>query len=109
MSLLNSFMEKLAIKKKFVLLGEVDSINIELIIKSLGIVKNKIQYILICNRNDIFKNNFFKKNNIKVNEILNPIDFTKYNKNMLNIFNIENVSKKKYLNLLNQINVANNL
>ena len=102
-------MEKLAIKKKFVLLGEVDSINIELIIKSLGIVKNKIQYILICNRNDIFKNNFFKKNNIKVNEILNPIDFTKYNKNMLNIFNIENVSKKKYLNLLNQINVANNL
>ena len=97
------------IKKKFILLGEVDSINIELIIKSFNLVKHKVYYVLLCNKNDIVKNNYFKKSKLKIKEIINPIEFSNYNRSMLNIFNIENISKKKYANLLNQIKVANYL
>ena len=53
MNLKNLFMEKQVIKKKFILLGEVESINIELIIKSFSFVKDKVYYVLLCNRNDI--------------------------------------------------------
>ena len=102
-------MGKQKIKKKFIFLGEEDSINVELIIKSFSFLKDKVHYILLCNKKDIINNNYFKKNNIKINEILNPINFTNYKKNMLNIFNIENISSMKYLNLLNQIKIANNL
>jgi len=109
MNLKNLFMEKQLIKKKFILLGEIESINIELIIKSFSFVKHKVYYVLLCNRNDIVKNNYFKKSKIKIKEIINPIDFSNYNKSMLNIFNIENISKEKYANLLNQIKVANYL
>ena len=94
MNLKNLFMEKQLIKKKFILLGEIDSINIELIINSFSFVKHKVYYVLLCNKNDIIKNNYFKKSKIKIKEIINPIDFSNYNKNMLNIFNIENISKK---------------
>ena len=37
------------------------------------------------------------------------LDFENYNHNSLNIFNIENISKKKYLNLINQIKISNYL
>ena len=100
-------MKKHIIKKKYVFLGEVDSINIELIIKSFSKLKNKVNYILICNISDLLKNNFYKGNKIKINEILDPISFTNYRKDMLNIFNIKNISSKKYINLLNQIKIAN--
>ncbi len=109
MNLQNLFMKKQKIKKKFIFLGEEDSINIELIINSFDFLKNKVHYILLCNKEDIIKNNYFKNKNIKINEILNPINFMNYKKNMLNIFNIENISRMKYLNLLNQIKIANNL
>ena len=46
-------MKKHIIKKKYVFLGEVDSINIELIIKSFSKLKNKVNYILICNISDL--------------------------------------------------------
>ena len=102
-------MEKRKIKRKFIFLGELDSINVELIIKSFSFLKNKVHYILLCNKKDICENNYYKKENIEINEILNPIDFLNYKKNMLNIFNIENISRMKHLNMLNQIKVANNL
>lgn len=101
-------MVKQVIKKKYIFLGEVDSINIELIIKSFNILKNKIHYILFCNKSDLVKDIFYKKKRIKINEILDPISFLNYRENMLNIFNIDNISNKKYLNLLNQIKIANN-
>ena len=46
-------MKKLKIKRKYIFLGDIDSINIELIIKSFNFLKNKVNYILICNKKDI--------------------------------------------------------
>lgn len=96
-------------KKKYVFIGDTDSINIELIIKSFDNLKNKIKYILICNKLDLLNNKYFQKNKLNINEIYDAINFVKYKKNYLNIFNVENISKKKYLNLINQIKIANNL
>ena len=94
-------------KKKFIFLGDTDSINVELICKSHSIIKNKVNYIILGNINDLSK--YIKKlpYNLKINEIKNPISFENYDKNNLNIFNIENVSKEKFKNLINQINLAN--
>ncbi len=102
-------MKKLKIKRKYIFLGEVDSINIELIIKSFNFLRNKVNYILICNKKDLTKSILFKQSNIKLNEILDPLNFINYKKNKLNIFNIEDISKKKHLNLLNQIEISNNI
>ncbi len=109
MNLKNLFMENQDIKKKYIFLGDVDSINIEIIIKSFNRLKNRIFYILICNKPDLLKNSFYKKNKLDINEIYDPINFLNYKKNKLNIFNISNISKEKHLNLINQIKVANNL
>ncbi len=97
-------MKKSEIKNKYVLLGDEDSINVEIILKSFKYLKNKVNYLILCN-----KSVFTKKTNIKINEILDPINFKGYKNNELNIFNIEDVSNKKYLNILNQTNIANNL
>ena len=93
--------------KKFVFLGDLDSINLELVCKSHKFLKNKVKYILLGNINDI--NDHLKKINskLRIKEINNPINFEKYNKNLLNIFNIENVSKEKFKNLQNQIHISN--
>ena len=101
-------MKKLKIKK-YIFLGDYDSINIELIIKSFNFLKHKVDYILICNKNDLLKSVYLKKSKLKINEILDPINFYNYKRNQINIFNIENISRKKYINLLNQIKVSNNL
>ena len=94
-------------KKKFVLIGDIDSINLELVNKSHNLLKNKIQYLLLGNINEA--SNYLKRiqSNLKINEIYNPIKFEGYDANYLNFFNIDNISKKKYENLLNQINIAN--
>ncbi len=97
-------MKKLEIKNKYVLLGDEDSINIELILKSFQYLKNKVRYLLICNKNVLLK-----KCKIRINEIYDPISFKEYKKNELNVFNVNDVSNKKYLNILNQINIVNNL
>jgi len=102
-------MTKQDIKKKYLFLGDIDSINIELVLKSFGILKNKVNYILICNKKDLLRSNYFKRKKIEINEILDPISFLNYKKNKLNVFNVNNISKKKYLNLLNQIQISNNL
>ncbi len=102
-------MKKLKIKNKYVFLGDTNSINIELVIKSFKYLKNKVNYVVLCNKYDLVSDQYLKKNKIEINEIQDPINFINYEKNKLNIFNIENVKNKKYLNLLNQIEIANYL
>ena len=90
-------------------MGDTDSINIELIDKSHNSLKNKVKYILLCNTQDLSK--YLKKlgSKLSINEINNPLNFENYNKNYLNCFNIEDISKEKYKNLINQINISNYL
>ena len=102
-------MEKRKTKKKIIFLGDTNSINIELVIKSFKFLKNKVNYIIVCNKNELTKNKFFKKSKLKINEILDPINFINYKKENLNIFNVENINRKKYLNLLNQIKISNEI
>lgn len=96
-------------KKKIVFLGDVNSINIEVIYRSHELLKNTTKYLLIGNKGDL--NLYLKKlsANIKINEVADPLYFKNYDKNKLNIFNIDNLSKEKYKNLLNQINIANKI
>ena len=96
-------------KKKFVFIGDVESINLEIVQKSHKLLKNKVKYILIGNIKDIYK--YLKKiqSKLDINEIINPLDFENYNHNSLNLFNIENISNKKYMNILNQIHISNHL
>ena len=95
--------------KKYVFLGETDSINIEIIVKSHNFLKEKLQYIIIGSKAELDKYLLKLKTNIKVNNILDPISFNNYKKNFINIFNVENFYKQKYKNLLNQIKLSNKL
>ena len=96
-------------KKKFIFIGDIDSINLELIHKSHRLLKNKVQYILLGNINDV--NKYLNKldSKLNINEIINPLDFENYKPSCINLFNIDNISKKKYINLLNQIQISNYL
>ena len=96
-------------KKKFVFLGDLDSINIELIHNSHNYLKNKVEYILLGNIKDASKYLSKINSKIEINEIYNPLNFENYKKNNLNFFNIENIYKKKYQILLNQLSIANHL
>ena len=81
-------------KKKFVFLGDLDSINLELIHNSHKYLKNKVKYILLGNIKDASK--YLRKINSKleINEIYNPLNFENYKKDTLNFFNIENTQRK---------------
>ena len=96
-------------KKKFVFIGDIDSINIEIINKSHKTLKNKVKYILLCNIKDVVK--YLEKlgSKIEINEIYDPLNFQNLKKNSLNCYNIEDISKEKYKNLINQINLSNYL
>ena len=96
-------------KKKFVFLGDLDSINIELIHNSHNYLKNKVEYILLGNIKDASKYLSKINSKIEINEIYNPLNFENYKKNNLNFFNIENIYKEKYQTLLNQLSIANHL
>lgn len=94
-------------KKKLIFIGDIDSINIEIINKSHKTLKNKVKYILLCNIRDVSK--YLKKlgSKIEINEIYDPLNFQNLKKNCLNCYNIEDISKEKYKNLINQINFSN--
>ena len=96
-------------KKKFVFLGDENSINTEIIHKSHKYLKNNVKYILLGNIKELSK--YLKKLQSKliINEIHNPLSFENYNHETLNLFNIDHVSKKKFKNLINQIKIANYL
>lgn len=109
MTLKNLFMTNKNEKKKYVFLGDTNSINIEIIVKSHSYLKKKLQYLLIGNLSEL--ENYLKKIKctIQINEILDPIKFVNYDKNQINIFNVEKLHKEKYKNLLDQLNISNNL
>ena len=96
-------------KKKFVFLGDENSINIEIIHKSHKFLKNKVKYILLGNIKELSKYLNKLQSKLDINEIHNPFSFENYNHEALNLFNIDHVSKKKYKNLINQIKIANYL
>ncbi len=96
-------------KNKYVFLGDSNSINIEIICKSFKRLKHKVSYIIICNKIDLKTYLSKIKSKLKINEIFNPLDFNECKSDYLNIFNIENISRHKYKNLLNQIKIANEL
>lgn len=96
-------------KKKFLFLGDLDSINIEIINKSHKYLKKKVKYILIGNIIDLKKNLKLLSSNFNINQIYDPLNFENYSAKSLNIFNVENLSDEKYINLLNQIKIANYL
>ena len=109
MILKNLYMSNRKKIKKYVFLGDTDSINIEIIVKSHSFLKEKIQYIIIGNILEFKKYLIKLKKKIRVNEISDPISFKNYNKNFINIFNVENYYKEKYKNLVNQIKLSNKL
>ena len=96
-------------KNKYVFLGDINSINVEVISKSYISLKGKVRYILLGNIRDLKRYLIRIKSKLKINEILNPLDFGEYDDQYINIFNIENNSSKKYKNLLNQLYIANTL
>jgi len=94
---------------KYVFLGDINSINTEIIIKSHKYLKNKVKFILIGNITDLREDLKKLNSNFGINEIFDPYDFTKYKYNKLNIYNVEKISKEKHENLLNQIKISNKL
>ena len=96
-------------REKLVFLGDVDSINIELILRSHEYLKDKVKYILLGNMNDLSKYSNRIGYNLNINEIFDPVNFDNYKNNSLNIFNIENISREKNKNLINQINISNHI
>jgi 4-hydroxythreonine-4-phosphate dehydrogenase len=97
------------LKKKIIFLGDVNSINIEVIYRSHRHLKDKVEYLLLGNKNDLSLYLGKLSSRIDINEIHDPISFSGFKKNRLNIFNIENISFKKHQNLLNQIKIANKI
>ena len=91
------------------LIGDIDSINLEIISKSHKKIINITKYILFGNFNEVKQYLKKIKSRIKIHKVYDPINFLNYKKNYLNIYDIENISRYKYLNLINQINIANHL
>ena len=96
-------------KIKYIFLGDTESINIEIIVKSHNFLKNRIRYVVICSKSELYFYLTRINSKLKVNEIFDPIKLSNYKINQLNIFNIENKYKEKYKNLLNQLDISNNL
>lgn len=107
MNLINLSMKINKLKHKYVFLGDTNSINIELICKSIKQLTPNIKYILIGNVKDLKK--YLKKirYKYKINEIIDPYDFKAFKYSFLNIFNIEDISNQKYKNLINQLDFCN--
>ena len=86
---MNSFMlnDK---KMKYVFIGDIDSINIELIIKSHKFLRNKLKYIILCDKYEFYSYLKEIKSKVVINEILDPIKFIDYKEGLINLFNIEN-------------------
>ncbi len=96
-------------KKKFVFIGDTNSINLEIICKSHKFLKNKVYYILLGHAKELFKLNEKINCNLGINLIYDPINPKNYNKDFLNVFDIDNISKHKYKNLLHQIDISNHI
>ena len=95
------------VKEKYVFLGDCNSINIEIICKALPKISKNIRYIIIGNKLELKEYLIRIKSKLRINEINDPLNFNEYKQKSLNIFNVHNKSNKKYLNLINQIKLAN--
>lgn len=95
--------------QKYVFVGDCNSINLEIIYKSFSYLKNKLEYILIGDIDDLKNYLNLINSKIRVNEIYNPLSFKEYKKNYFNFFNVKKKNKKKYENLLYQIKISNSL
>lgn len=95
-------------KNKIIYLGEIESINLELISKSFFFLKDKVRYIVVANIKIISESNEIINNYIKINEILDPINFTDYKINCLNVYNID-IGSTKFSQMINQINFCNKI
>lgn len=96
-------------KKKLVFIGDLNSINLELIVKSHKYLQNKTQYILLGSLLDLKKDLKTISNEHRINSIYDPINFEGYKKKFLNVFDIQNISNQKYKNMINQIKICNYL
>ena len=73
---------------KIIFIGDTYSINIELILKSIEVLKNKFNFLIIGNINEILIYLKKIKSDIVINEVIDPLSIEKIEKNKLNIFNI---------------------
>ena len=88
-------------------MGDPDSINIELVVKSHNFLKNKVRYILLGNKKDIVR--YLEKlgSDLNINYLSDPFKFSKCDKNSLNLYNIDNIENSTAANLINQIKISN--
>jgi 4-hydroxy-L-threonine phosphate dehydrogenase PdxA len=75
--------------QKYVFVGDCNSINLEIIYKSFSYLKNKLEYILIGDIDDLKNYLNLINSKIRVNEIYNPLSFKEYKKNYFNFFNVK--------------------
>ena len=91
---------------KIIFAGDTDSINLEIIFNSHNYLKNKVNYYLVGNILEIYAHLKKLKKQIKINEIINPFDFTNLKNDYLNVYNLKK-SNSKIDNLIAQINFCN--
>ena len=91
---------------KIIFAGDTDSINLEIIFNSHNYLKNKVNYYLVGNILEIYTHLKKLKKQIKINEIINPFDFTNLKNDYLNVYNLKK-SNSKIDNLIAQINFCN--
>jgi len=93
---------------KIIFAGDTDSINLEIICNSHKFLKNKVNYYLVGNIEEISAHLEKLKKQIKINEIIDPFDFTNLKDDYLNIYNLKK-SNSKIDNLVAQINFCNSI
>ena len=81
--------------KKFVFIGDLNSINSEVIIKSFNIYNKYCKLLFVCSKKSVQNELLRFKSNIKINIIYDPISFFGFQKNSINIFEIPDKSKFK--------------
>lgn len=98
------------IKHKIIFLGEVNSINLELIINSFNFLKNKSKYYVVGSlpkiENYLSKIRNNSNSNIKLKLISDPLNFDSLEINSLNIFDIS-IASSKFKELEKQIFFSN--
>lgn len=95
---------------KLIFIGDINSINLEIIAKSHNfLVNKKLRYILLGDYMDI--KNYFNQISykVKIKEIFQLNDLIKFNKDKILVFNIGNKELSKPLELIYQINISNKL
>ena len=95
-------------KNKIIFLGDTNSINLELIFKSYKKLKRKVKFIIVADLKILRNSTESKMYDVNINEILDPIGFTDYNSNALNIFDVSH-RKNKIDNLLSQLKISNKI